>query len=205
VDSKVVISIVGAAATIAAALIAALVRRDAKPSDRPAAPAGSASLQQSGSGFQAGGNITVGRDATLISHPERTEGVLEVTNVEFVRDAQFDVIVRNVGDTDAIIHQITIKKVEDPGSFVLPILEPTAQYRIPVDDIPVGQSKSLHVSHIVRARTGDRFLVALGTTHTYLLEVTLHYNNDRLVSFRHWAWEIPKDLTPVDTPFAPPN
>lgn len=117
------------------------------------------------------------------------EGLLEVINVGFTDEAEFDVMVRNVGDTDVIIHKITIKKAEDPKIVVLPILRPTAKYHISVDDIPVGQSKSLSISHVVPARSADRFLIAMETTSVYLLDVTLHYNKDSVASFSKRSWD----------------
>jgi hypothetical protein len=191
-ETKIIVALVGAAATVTAALITVLLRRD---KGTPTLPTGIDAerqippQQQTGRGnFQAGRNITVGRDLTVFSQAERTEGVLEVTNVGFTHESEFDVMVRNLGDTDVIIHTITIKKAGDPQMGVLPILNPTAKYHIPVDDIPVGKSKSLSVSHLVPARNADRFLIALETTSVYLLEVTLHYNKDSVISFSKRTW-----------------
>jgi hypothetical protein len=116
-DTKIVVALVGAGATITAALITVLLRRDkATPTmptetETPPVPL----QQQTGRGnIQAGRDIKVGRDLTVFSQAERTEGVLEVTHVGFTQEAEFDVMVRNVGDTDLIIHTISIKKTGDP-------------------------------------------------------------------------------------------
>ena len=90
-------------------------------------------------------------------------------------------------ETDLIIHEISIKKLQKPGISVYPMLEPTAKYHIPVDGIPLGQSKSLSVSHVVRARSADR-LIALDSTTSYLLEVTLYCNRNQKVSFTMGTW-----------------
>jgi hypothetical protein len=115
--------------------------------------------------------------------------VLEVTNTEFTHDAEFDVMVRNLGDTDLIVSKIAIKKLEAPGIQVLPILRPTARYHLPVDDIQVGKSKSIAISHVVRAHSADRILIALETTTVYKLEVSFHYNTDQIASFTKWTWD----------------
>lgn len=135
------------------------------------------------------GNLQAGRDLTVINQGDRRiDAVLEVTQVGFTHDAELDVMVRNLGDTDLIIHSISVKKLEAPGIAILPILEPTAKYHIPVDDIPVGDTKSISISHVVPARSADRFLVALDTTTVYTLEVTLYYNKDQKVSFKKRTW-----------------
>jgi hypothetical protein len=189
-ETKLIVGLVGAGATVTAALITVLLRRDKEKPPLPTDHAPTIPLQQqTGRGnFQAGRDINLGRNLTVFNQAERTEGVLEVTDVRFTHEAEFDVMVRNVGDTDIIIHTITIKKAEDPNIVVAPILNPTAKYHIPVDDIPVGKSKSLSVSHLVPARSADRFLIALETTSVYVLDVTLHYNKDSLISFSKRTW-----------------
>jgi hypothetical protein len=119
----------------------------------------------------------------------RTNGTLEVTKVRFTDDGEFDVLVRNIGDVELIIHTISITKLEHPGIVVAPLLAPTAKYHVPVDDIKLGHTKSLSVSHAVPARTADRLLIALDTTYVYLLKVTLHYNQDQKASFTMRTWE----------------
>jgi hypothetical protein len=150
------------------------------PRSAPTPNAGAATGQVQGGQ----GNLQAGRDLTVINHGERkVDAVLEVTQIGFTFDAEFDVMVRNLGDTDLIIHEITVKKLQAPGISVMPVLKPTAKYHLPVDDIPLGGTKSLSVSQVVPARSADRFLIALETTTLYLLEVTLHYNRDQAVSF----------------------
>jgi hypothetical protein len=119
-----------------------------------------------------------------------SEAMLEVTQVSFTHDAEFDVMVRNLGDTDIIIHRISVKKLHPPIAFVAPILKPTAKYHILVDRIPVGVTESISISHVVPARSADRFLIALHTTTVYELKVTLHYNRDQEVSFTRTTWDF---------------
>ena len=114
--------------------------------------------------------------------------MLEITHVGFTHDAELDLMVRNLGDTDLIIHQISIQKLEAPGIGELPALRPTAKYHIPVDDIRVGGTKSIPISQVVPGRSADRFLIALDTTTVYVIKVTLHYNNDQTVSFTRRIW-----------------
>jgi hypothetical protein len=140
--------------------------------------------------------VVAGRDLTVVNQADRkTDALLEVTHVAFTCDAEFDVMVRNLGNTDLIIYEISIRKVEAPGVLILPILRPTAKYHIPVDDIPVGGTKSLQVSHVIPARGADRFLIALESTTVYVLEVTLHYNKNQTVAFTKRSWESPLSLS----------
>src|SRR5271166_4752054 len=49
------------------------------------------------------GNLQAGRDLTVINQADRRiDALLEVTHVGFTHDAEFDVMVRNLGDTDLI-------------------------------------------------------------------------------------------------------
>jgi hypothetical protein len=159
--------------------------------DRPRqdTPRGSDTEPVSKSQVQSGNNNNqAGRDITIYQPKPNTDGVLEVTHVGFTYEAEFDVMVRNLGDTELIIHRITIKKLEAPGEMVLPILHPTATYHVPVDDIPIGGTKSLSISHAVPARSADRFLIALDTTIVYRLRVILGYNKDKSAEFTEWCW-----------------
>lgn len=135
------------------------------------------------------GNIQAGRDITVVNQTRSKEdAILEVTNVGFTHEAEFDVTVRNLGDIDLVITKITIKKVTPALGAVYPILHPTAEYHIPVDDIPVGKSKSIDVSHVVPPNKADRFLIALHTTTVYKLKVTLEYNRGKTVYFEKRTW-----------------
>lgn len=135
------------------------------------------------------GNIQAGRDVTVVNPAkQKKEAILEVTNVGFTHEAEFDVTVRNLGDIDLVITKITITKITPAIGYVFPILHPTAIYHIPVDDISVGKSKSTDVSHVVPANKADRFLIALHTTTIYTLRVTLQYNRGKTVSFEKNTW-----------------
>jgi len=118
--------------------------------------------------------------------------MLEVTEVGSTHDAEFDVMVRNLGDTDIIIHHISAKKLSEARAAALPLLRPTAKYHVPVDDIPVDGVKRISVSHVVPARSADRFLIALDTTAVYALRVTLFYNKGQEVSFEAETWRMSK-------------
>ncbi len=133
------------------------------------------------------GNRQAGRDV-IVEQIDKEKSILEVTKVGFTHNAEFDVMVRNLGDRDLIIHKITITKLKAPGIAVSPILEPTAQYHIPVGDIPLWGSKSIDVSHVVYANSVDRFSIALHTTTVYTLKVTFEYNEGKAVSFTRRIW-----------------
>lgn len=134
------------------------------------------------------GNIQAGGDVTIVNKSNKQESLLEITNVRFTHDSEFDVMVRNLGDTDLIIHEIKITKIGDPGIAVAPILEPSAKYHIPVDGIPLGKSKSIDVAHVVPANSADRFLIALHTTTVYDLRVTFVYDDGKIASFEKMTW-----------------
>lgn len=135
------------------------------------------------------GNIQAGRDVSIVTPPpEIREGDLDIVEVRFTDDSEFDVKVRNIGDIDLIINRISVTKLDDSGIGVSPILEPSAEYHIPVDDIAVGNTKSIDVSHVVHAHSADRFLIALETTNVYLLRVTLHYDKGRITFFEKQTW-----------------
>ena len=134
-------------------------------------------------------NITAGGNVTIKNIENRkAEGELEITNIGFTHDAEFDVKIRNLGDIAIIINMIEIAKLEAPGISVCPILKPSAKYIIPVDDIKVGESKSLSISHYVDANKADRILIATKTTTVYRLKVTFYYNKDKSVSFIKNTW-----------------
>jgi hypothetical protein len=116
------------------------------------------------------------------------DGLLEVTEARFTRDAEVDLKVRNLGDTDIIIHRICIEKTEDHQEYVAPILSPTARYSLDVDPIPVGSARCIEVCQVVPARGADRITVALLTAAKYTLSVTLEYNKDKSVSFEVTTW-----------------
>lgn len=113
---------------------------------------------------------------------------LEVTYVGFTHESEFDITVRNLGDDAIVINQISILLVKDHFIGVAPVLQPTAHYKIPVDGLKEGESRSIRISHVIDAHKADRFLIALGTTMCYRLRVTLYYNKDDTVSFEAETW-----------------
>lgn len=136
-----------------------------------------------GSQVQSGSNsIQAGRDV-VINQAAKSEGRLEIVKVGFTRDCEFDVIVRNTGDTDAVIHEIKVTKLYDDDLHVSPILRPSARYKIDVGSITVGQSRKIDVAHVVEARKADRFLIALDATSVFLLEVELIYDDQKVTGF----------------------
>ena len=118
-------------------------------------------------------------------------GRLEITNVGFTHNAEIDVKVRNLDDDAIIINRITIQVIKDTGLIVMPALQPTAHYTVPIDDLKKGESRSLDVSHFIDGHKADRFLVALNTTRVLKIRMTLHCNKDDIVSFDKtiWMWE----------------
>jgi len=140
--------------------------------------------------------------ASLIALEDFGDGRLEITNVGFTRDSEFDVQLRNLSGNDLIIHNITITKVKDHNVGVAPELKPTARYKLPVDEIAEGASKTITVSHVVPAHGSDRLLIALSTTKVYTLKVTFTYNKDQTATFERSTW---MDSPPTPSDFPPPK
>ena len=60
-------------------------------------------------------------------------------------------------------------------------LKPSAEYNLPIEGLKRGQSATLAVSHLVEARSADRFEISLGSPDSYRLNLRLHYNRDQSV------------------------
>jgi|GEM_PF-3619402 len=134
-------------------------------------------------------NITAGGNVTINNIENRkNEGELEITDIGFTNDAEFDVKMRNLGDIAIIINKIEITKLTKPLMNIYPMLRPSARYIIPIDDIKVGDSKSLSVSHYIDANKADRILIATQSTTVYNLKVTFYYNKNKSVSFIKETW-----------------
>jgi hypothetical protein len=132
------------------------------------------------------GNIQAGPGATVSVGKESERpatDTLEIVDVRWIREAQLDVNVMNYGIAQALIHHISITKVDDKHICALPILRPTAKYKLPVDNIKVGDTATIPVSQVVGARSADRFLIATNTTCSYTLKLTLEYNKSQSVSY----------------------
>src|SRR5690349_250131 len=121
--SEIAVAVVGGLATIIAAIIAGVfaIRRRDKTLPGPTQSANASG----GYAINAGGNVSIGSDIGKEFH---RPAKLEITDVGFTHDAEFDVKVRNLGDDAVIINQISILLVKDYDSMVLPVLEPTAKY-----------------------------------------------------------------------------
>jgi len=103
---------------------------------------------------------------------------LEIVSVRCTPDFELDVTLRNIGSEPAVIHQIDLTLVEDHGGCV-PIIRPSAKYDMPIGNLREGETRSLPVSHYVEPHGVDRFKIALHTTRSLLLRLTLHYNKDQ--------------------------
>lgn len=181
-DPTTIAAIIGVVGAILAAVVAgilALLKRD-KPSQ-------SANASDSSCAISAGRDIHIEK---FVGQQSSRSSKLEITDVSFTHDSEFDIKVRNLGDDAIIIHQISILLVKNYDIFLLPGLEPTAIYRIPVHGLKEGQSRSLDVSHAIDGHKADRFLIALDTTRVYRLRVTLHYNRDESASFEMDTWDL---------------
>jgi hypothetical protein len=130
---------------------------------------------------------------------DNVEGKLEITEVGFTHNAELDVKIRNLSDDVIIINRITISILDDPHAWVLPVLRPTAHYKIPIDDLRLGKSRSKSISHFIDAHKADRFLIALETTRVFSVRLTLYYNKDNQISFDKKLWSS-EDLSPKPGP-----
>ena len=116
---------------------------------------------------------------------------LEITSLTMTYNGELDVKVRNIGSAPALITKITVVVLEDADVCVEPCLEPSAKYYLPIDDLSVGESKSIHISHVVGPNEADRFLIALQTHYPLLIELKLEYNHDQTVSETFELWSGP--------------
>lgn len=112
---------------------------------------------------------------------------LEITSLTTTNQGELDVIVRNLCSIDTIITKITISVLEDQG-MVLPILEPTARYNLPIGDLMVGGSRSIDVAYVVKSHQADRFLINLGTTRLLKIRLNLTYNKNNVASSITTIW-----------------
>jgi len=133
---------------------------------------------------------TIGRYLAEANAARLSADTLEITHYRFTTNGEFDVTLRNVGDTDLVIHSISVFKLEAPRRAVKPELKPTAEYHIPVDDIPIGGNRRLAVSHVVAAHSADRILIDLESWRIYKLRVVFEYNRDREASFEAQTWRF---------------
>lgn len=116
-----------------------------------------------------------------------SDGSLEIVSVDKTPQAEFDVKVRNLRSDTVYITRITVRVLRDLG-MVLPMLEPSARYSIPVQLLAVGEANSLDVSHVIGPHEADRFLIALDTTRVLQLRVILEYNKRYSIADNAWIW-----------------
>jgi hypothetical protein len=102
-------------------------------------------------------------------------------------EAEFDVMLRNTSNETVYITRITLRVLKDRG-YVMPILDPSAKYSIPVGHLNWGEANSLDVSHIIEPHGADRFRIAPQTTRVLYLRLTLEYNKNYSVSENAWLW-----------------
>lgn len=119
----------------------------------------------------------------LASH--RSEGI-ELSSLAPRDLGVLDVKVRNTSSSDALITEIKAAIVKDSDLEAMAVLQPSADYRIPIGDLKKGQSRSIKVSHVVEANKADRFLVFLNTSRVLKVKLTLTYNRDKTTSRTVW-------------------
>lgn len=99
-----------------------------------------------------------------------------------------------------MITELTVSIAEHPGIRSLGSLHPSAQYNLPIEDLRVGDSKSIHVSHLIEANKADRFLVAFNNNRALKVKLTITYNRNQTVSETVWFWIVPQ-RTPTSRKF----
>jgi len=118
------------------------------------------------------GNQQAGRDILIIEgKKEEATSLLEITKVQYRRESQMEFLLRNLGNTDLIIHEIRVFNLipSEHRMCISPILKPTARYEFHVDRIKDGESESVSVSHYIPAHSADNILIALNSTCTHRL------------------------------------
>ena len=116
-----------------------------------------------------------------------SDGKLEIVSIDFTKNAELDVKMRNLSDDTIYITRITIQVLDDRG-VVLPSLNPSARYVLPIGSLRVGQSKSLPVSHIIGPHEADRILIALETTRMLKILLIFQYNRNYSISEEYGIW-----------------
>ena len=119
--------------------------------------------------------------------PKNSQSTLEITSLTATGQSKLNVQIRNIGSAEALITELTVSIVEDPGkkaSIFTPhaILYPSAQYDLAIEDLTVGESKSIQVSYVIGVNKADRFLVDLHTTRALPVRLTITYNRNQTVS-----------------------
>jgi len=117
-----------------------------------------------------------------------SDGSLEIVSVVATHEAEFDVKMRNLSSDTIYITRIVLRILKDEG-MVLPVLQPSAKYEIPIGSLAVGEATSLDVSHTIEPHRADRFLVALQSTRVVYVRLTFEYNKQYSVSQNAWLWK----------------
>lgn len=136
-----------------------------------------------------GKNIQAGRDVHITNFPiSSNDGELEITDVRFTQNSEFDVLFRNIGDTAIIVKEIEVTIVNKYPYVDKPILKSTAKYSLPLTDMEEGDRYRLKISHFIDPRKADRFKIAIDSTNIYKLKVKFLYNKQETISFTKGMW-----------------
>jgi len=100
---------------------------------------------------------------------------LEISTIRLTDDFELDIVLRNKSQDSIVISRLSLTLKQDKGIF-LPIINPSAIYEISIDDLNIGETKSLNVSHLIKPKDAERILISLNTTRNVDLELSIQYN-----------------------------
>jgi serine/threonine protein kinase len=112
----------------------------------------------------------------------RSTGDLEIVSVDGPESrGKVDVTLRNLGEQSIVITAITITNLEDDGCRMQSgRIRTSAKYHIPIDDLKVGESRSIPVSHSVDPHGVDKILIDLTTNREWgTIRLKLEYNRNQ--------------------------
>lgn len=116
------------------------------------------------------------------------DGRLEIVSLADTKEAELDIKLRNISDDSIYITAIKVLILRE-CALVMPILEPTAKYSLPIANLRAGGSRILTVSYVIPPRGADRFLVALNTTRVLQIRLTLGHDRHWSISENFWFWD----------------
>ena len=84
-----------------------------------------------------------------------------------------DVVVANRGSSPALLTAIELEVIADRRVIGRPVLQETATYHVPLDDVAVGGRQRRTIRHIIAAGATERILIAPETARSLRVRLSL--------------------------------
>ncbi|HYU25143.1 MAG TPA: hypothetical protein VEO74_08075 [Thermoanaerobaculia bacterium] len=84
---------------------------------------------------------------------------------------EIDLAIVNSGKGEGLVTHIELEILSEGSTHARPVLAPSARYRIPIDDLRVGQRRGVVVRHVIAPATTERILVAPQTNRALTVRV----------------------------------